>query len=150
MIEEKIEQYIKPSLESLGYELWGCQYIPQGNNALLRIYIDKDGGIGIEDCEQVSRVVGALLDVEDPISGQYRLEISSPGIPRPLFYSWQYQRYQGEWAEIRLSKPIDGQRKFAGIIVSADEHKLVLKTNDTFHEFLFSSIAKAHLDASIK
>lgn len=150
MIEEKIEQYIKPTLQSMGYECWGCQYIPQGNSALLRIYIDKADGIGIEDCERASRQIAAILDVEDPIPGEYRLEISSPGIPRPLFYNWQYQRYLGKWVEIRLSRPIEGQRKFSGIIMSADEHKVVIKTNDESKEFLFSTIAKAQVEITEK
>ena len=148
MIEAKIEQYLKPSVESMGYELWGCQYLSQGSRALLRIYIDKADGIGIEDCEAVSRCVAALLDVEDPISGQYQLEVSSPGIPRPLFYSWQYQRYVGEWVEIRLIKPIEEQRKFVGTIVSADADKLVLKVDETTREFPFSAIAKARLSTN--
>ena len=150
MIEAKIEQYIRPSLESLGYELWGCQYLSHSRHSLLRVYIDKADGIGIEDCELVSRHISALLDVEDPISGQYRLEISSPGIPRPLFHPWQYQRYIGEPIEIRLIKPIDGQRKFVGVVVSADDHQLVLNIDSATQAFLFSTIARAHLVTDLK
>lgn len=149
MIETKIEQHIKPNIESLGYELWGCQYIGQGRHALLRIYIDKADGIGIEDCERVSHCVSAILDVEDLISGQYRLEISSPGIPRPLFYHWQYERYIGEQVEIRLFKPIKGQRKFSGIIVSVSENTLQLKIDEMTQEFSFSMITKAALLLSV-
>ncbi|MDP3562207.1 MAG: ribosome maturation factor RimP [Legionellaceae bacterium] len=145
MIQDKIEEYIRPTLEDMGYELWGCQYIPQGRHALLRIYIDKADGIGIEDCEQASRQISALLDVEDPISDNYSLEVSSPGIPRPLFYFYQYQRYIGDEVEIKIVKPIEGKRKFTGVIVSADEHMLVLNMDDKQQDFLFSTIVKAHL-----
>ncbi len=149
MIESKIEQHIKPNIESLGYELWGCQYIAQGRHGLLRIYIDKADGIGIEDCERVSHCVSAILDVEDPISDQYRLEVSSPGIPRPLFYDWQYQRYIGELVEIRLLKPIKGQRKFSGNIVSLNGDTLQLKIDEAIQEFSFSMITKALLHLAV-
>jgi len=145
MIQDKIEQHIRPTLEDMGYELWGCQYLAQGRNALLRVYIDKADGIGIEDCEQVSRQISALLDVEDPISGHYSLEVSSPGIPRPLFYSSQYQRYLGDVVEIKVVKQVQGKRKFIGTIVSADERILVLDVDHVQQSFPFSTIVKAHL-----
>lgn len=145
MIQDQIEQHIRPTVESLGYELWGCQYLAQGKHAMLRIYIDKADGIGISDCENVSRHVSALLDVEDPISGHYSLEISSPGMPRPLFYSTQYQQYKGETVEIKLVRPVAGKRKFVGVIVSADEQTLVLNVDNEPQDFLFSTIVKAHL-----
>jgi len=147
MVETKIETLIRPSIESMGYEFWGCQYIPQGAYSLLRIYIDQSQGIGIEDCEKVSRQISALLDVEDPISGHYGLEVSSPGIPRPLFYSEQYQRYIGETVEIKLTQPIAKQRKFTGTIVTADEHELVLDLGEGLGQqnFSFTTIAKALL-----
>lgn len=147
-METKIEQYIKPSIEDLGYELWGCQYIPQGRHALLRVYIDKENGIGIEDCERVSHCVSAILDVEDPIKAEYRLEISSPGIPRPLFYVWQYMRYIGESVEIRLLKPLQGQRKFVGMIEAVSDDVLVMKIGESSQEFFFSNITKAWLHPS--
>jgi ribosome maturation factor RimP len=147
MIKDDIEHLLRPTIESMGYELWGCEYLAQGKHSLLRVYIDKDDGIGIDDCEQVSRQVSALLDVEDPISGNYSLEVSSPGIPRPMFYNEQYQRYLGQEVHIKLFKPVTGQRKFTGTIVSANETTLVLDVNGTQQEFLFSNIVKANLGA---
>jgi ribosome maturation factor RimP len=119
----------------------------QGRYALLRVFIDHAGGVGIEDCEKASRQISAVMDVEDPISGQYSLEVSSPGIPRPLFYREQYQRYIGELVEIKLAKPIAQQRKFTGKIVSADEQNLVLDLDGDSGQqvFSFNAIAKAHL-----
>lgn len=146
MIQNKIQDLLEPVVVDLGYVLWGCEYLAQGRHALLRIYIDKDTGIGIEDCERVSRQVSALLDVEDPISGNYSLEISSPGIPRPLFKSEQYNRYIGQVVEIRLFKPMDGQRKFQGKVISADDNTLILACNVEHDEerkaFVFSNITK--------
>ena len=145
MIQREIEQLIKPTLESMGYELWGCDYLAQGKHSLLRVYIDKADGIGIEDCEKTSRQVSAILDVEDPISGNYSLEVSSPGIPRPLFHSSQYQRYVGMEAQIKLFKPVNAMRKFVGTIVSVDEQTLVLSIDNKQQDFLFSNIVKANL-----
>ncbi|HVT62106.1 MAG TPA: ribosome maturation factor RimP [Legionellaceae bacterium] len=146
MIQTKIELLIRPSIESMGYEFWGCEYRSQGRYSLLRIYIDHARGIGIEDCEKVSRQISALLDVEDPISGNYSLEVSSPGIPRPLFHKEQYQRYIGEEIEIKLSTPLNKRRTFTGRIVSANEH-LVLDLGDELGQqsFSYTTIAKAFL-----
>ena len=145
MLQDEIEQLLRPTIESMGYELWGCEYLAQGKHSLLRIYVDKEDGIGIADCEQVSRQVSALLDVEDPVPGNYSLEVSSPGIPRPLFSSRHYQRYIGLEVHIKLFKPVVGKRKFIGTIVSADEGALVLDIGGTQQDFLFSNIVKANL-----
>ncbi|KTD04549.1 ribosome maturation factor RimP [Fluoribacter gormanii] len=145
MIQEELEHLLAPTINDMGYELWGCEYLSQGKHSLLRIYIDKADGIGIEDCEAVSHQVSALLDVEDPISGNYSLEVSSPGIPRPLFKKWQYQRYIGHDVQIKTFKPIEGKRKLLGTIVSASDDVLVLKINNEDKELLFSNIVKASL-----
>ncbi len=144
MVQDEIEQLIQPTIESMGYELWGCEYLAQGRHSLLRIYIDKAGGIGIEDCEQVSHQVSSILDVEDPIPGNYSLEVSSPGIPRPLFHGWQYERHIGQTIQFKLFKPVEGKRKFSGTIVSASD-VLVLDIDGTQQEFNFSNIVKANL-----
>ena len=145
MIQREIEQLIQPTLSDMGYELWGCEYLAQGKHSLLRIYIDTAAGIGMEDCEKVSRQISAILDVEDPISGNYSLEVSSPGIPRPLFHSRQYQRYMGLEVQIKLFKPVNAKRKFLGTIASADEQTLVLTIDNKQQDFLFSNIVKANL-----
>ena len=145
MIQTEIEQLIQPTVESMGYTLWGCEYLAQGKHSLLRIYIDKAEGIGVEDCAIVSRQVSALLDVDDPIPGNYSLEVSSPGTPRPLFHSFQYQSYVGLDVQIKLFKPVAAQRKFVGTIVSTDESSLVLMIEGEQQSFLFSNIVKANL-----
>jgi ribosome maturation factor RimP len=145
MIQDELIQLLSPTINEMGYELWGCEYLSQGKHSLLRIYIDKEDGIGIEDCQEVSKQVSALLDVEDPIPGNYSLEISSPGIPRPLFSSWQYVRYIGLEVQIKTFKPVNGKRKLSGTIVSASESAVVLNINDEHQELLFSNIVKASL-----
>ena len=145
MIQTEIEQLIQPTVESMGYELWGCEYLAQGKHSLLRVYIDKADGIGVEDCVQISHQVSALLDVDDPIPGNYSLEVSSPGIPRPLFRFNQYQQYVGLEVQIKLFKPVSAKRKFVGNIVSADEVTLVLMIDNEQQDFLFSNIVKANL-----
>ncbi len=145
MLQDEIEQLLRPTIESMGYELWGCEYLAQGKHSLLRIYVDKEDGIGIADCEQVSRQVSALLDVDDPVPGHYSLEVSSPGIPRPLLGYLHYQRYVGRDVHIKLFKPVAGTRKFFGTIVSANQDKLVLDVSGIQQEFLFSNIVKANL-----
>lgn len=145
MIREDLEQLLEPTITDMGFELWGCEYLSQGRHSLLRIYIDKPEGITIDDCQDVSHQVSAVLDVEDPIQGNYSLEVSSPGLPRPLFKSSQYERYAGEMVEIKVYKPVDGKRKLLGTIVSATESTLVLEVNGAQLDILFSNIVKAHL-----
>jgi ribosome maturation factor RimP len=144
-VENKIAELLRPLLEDMGYELWGLEFLAQGKHSVLRMFIDKKEGIGVEDCQNVSHAVSAMLDVEDPIAGQYALEVSSPGIPRPIFYRWQYQRYLGENVQIKLYQPIAGRRKYVGTIVSAHEDELILLMGETEQHFPLSNIVKANL-----
>lgn len=145
MIRKEIEQLLKPTIEDLGCILWGCEYISQGKHSLLRVYIDKDDGIQIDDCERVSHQVSALLDVEDPIPANYRLEVSSPGIPRPLFHPWQYEKYIGQEIQIKLFKPVAGKRQIKGILLAVNENSIILEFSNEQQEFLFANIVKAFL-----
>lgn len=146
IIQDKIQALLGPTIESMGYVLWGCDYLAQGQHSLLRIYIDKKEGIGIEDCERVSRQVSALLDVDDPISGHYSLEVSSPGMPRPLFRREQYQDYIGQDVQLKLLTPIAGKRKFTGALVSVGEEVIVVDLGENLQEVPFSNIVKAYLN----
>lgn len=145
MIQDEILNLIRPSIEEMGYEVWGCEYLKQGYSALLRIYIDSEKGIGISDCERVSRQAGAVLDVHDPLPGDYRLEVSSPGIPRPLFYSEQYSRYIGQKVQIKLSRTMMGKRNIVGTILAVNDAQLTLMVDETEQTFLFANILKAKL-----
>lgn len=145
MIQRDIEALIQPLLEALGYIFWGSEYQTQQGGALLRIYIDKPDGIRLEDCEYVSRQVSALLDVEDPISGRYALEVSSPGIPRPLFKPGQYAAYLGQAVQLRLGRPMNGSRKMTGEIVHVNDETLTLQIGEEQVCIPFSYIMKAQL-----
>ncbi|KTD28737.1 ribosome maturation factor RimP [Legionella israelensis] len=145
MIKDKLKQLLEPVIEDAGYQLWGIEYLAQGKHSLLRIYIDKPEGIGIDDCERVSKQVSSLLDVEDPISGNYNLEVSSPGISRPLFFTWQYKKYIGSDVQLKLIKPLKNKRKITGTIASVSDDAVVLEIDQEQHEILFSAIAKANL-----
>jgi ribosome maturation factor RimP len=145
MIRDDLEQVLLLAINGMGYEFWGCEYLSQGKYSLLRVYIDKPEGITIDDCQEVSRNISAVLDVEDPIPGNYSLEISSPGIPRPLFKDWQYSRYIGHEVQIKTAKSVNGKRKIVGIIVSVSEQSVVLDTEHQHQELFFSNIVKASL-----
>ena len=120
-IADKVLSIINPSIKDLGYELLGIEYIPSGKHSILRLYIDSEDGIGVDDCEIVSRQVSAIMDVEDPITGQYNLEVSSPGIERPLFVVAHYMRFLGHDVRLRTFRPIEGRRNFTGAIGSVSE-----------------------------
>ncbi|GFZ75886.1 ribosome maturation factor RimP [Pseudohongiella nitratireducens] len=136
---------LQPAIEVLGLELWGVEYLTKGRSALLRVYIDSEEGVTIDDCEKVSRQISAILDVEDPIAGEYTLEVSSPGLDRPLFAAEHYTAYVGEVINVRLSSPIDGRRKFKGVLNSADPQKIVMTVDNQPVEILFSQIEKANV-----
>lgn len=135
---------VVPVVEAMGCEFWGLEYLSSGRSAMLRIYIDNDP-VTVDDCEKVSRQVGSLLDVEDLISSEYTLEVSSPGLDRPLYTLEQYERYVGEDVALRLRFPFEGRRKFKGRLVGVEGEDILLVVED--HEFLFpiSSIEKANI-----
>ncbi|MFD3299830.1 ribosome maturation factor RimP [Aquipseudomonas alcaligenes] len=131
---EQLQAMLAPVVESLGYECWGVEFISQGRHSLLRVYIDHANGILVDDCEAVSRQVSAVLDVEDPISSEYTLEVSSPGMDRPLFTLEQFARHVGEQVKIKLRSPFDGRRNFQGLLRGVEDQDVVVLVDD--HEFL--------------
>lgn len=142
----EITQMIGPTVEALGVELWGVELISQGRHSILRVYIDKENdGIGIEDCEKVSRQISGIFDVEDPISGEYTLEVSSPGMDRPLFNEGQFARYVSELVSLRLRTPINGRRNFKGKIQKVEEGRLFLLVDNEEIDFPVLAIDKANL-----
>tara|TARA_R110001592_G_scaffold340841_1_gene629446 strand:+ start:7926 stop:8462 length:537 start_codon:yes stop_codon:yes gene_type:complete len=166
-----LEDLIRPIVEGLGYEFWGMEHLAQGKHSLLRIYIESQGGtqksvssdvelseegevedsnvsesgVALGDCERVSRQVGAVLDVEDPISGDYTLEVSSPGMDRILYNLSQYERYKGYHVAIKLRMAYEGRRKFSGIISGIEGRDVIVQADQ--EEFLFpiESIEKANI-----
>jgi ribosome maturation factor RimP len=145
MKNEKITGLIEPSIEDLGYSLWGVEYVPQGKHSVLRIYIDKETGIGVGDCQRVTRQVSTVLDVENPIQGQYTLEVSSPGLERPLFKKAQYEQSVGKKVQVKLGQPIENKRKYIGHIEKIDNDMLVLKVGDEMISMPLDNVTKANL-----
>ena len=144
-MHEQLDQLINSTVVGLGFELWGYEYRPHSESALLRIFIEKEGGISIDNCTQVSRQIGAALDVDDLIPVAYILEVSSPGIDRVLFTPEQYRGYIGDQLKVRTRSPIDGRRNFRGSLEAVtDTHVSVQVDNETF-EIPFDVVDRARL-----
>jgi len=146
-LEEKLEQLLAPTIESMGFELWGIEYIPAGKHSTLRIYIEKEGGVNVDDCSDVSRQVSAIMDVEDPISSAYNLEVSSPGMDRQLFKPEQFTRYKGEQVQIRTSIAVLGRKRFKGPMLTVTEDGIEVEVDAELYEIPFDLIEKANLVA---
>ena len=131
---EQLQALLAPVVEALGYECWGVEFLSQGRHSLLRVYIDHANGVLVDDCEKVSRQISGVLDVEDPISSEYTLEVSSPGMDRPLFTLEQFARHAGELVKIKLRSPFEGRRNFQGLLRGAEEQDVVVLVDD--HEYL--------------
>lgn len=144
---KKVYDVILPVTEGLGYELVGIEWLPQGGHSLLRVYIDTESGINLDDCERLSHQVSGVLDVEDVIAGQYRLEVSSPGIDRPLFTAAHFEQFSGAAVKLTCSVPINGQRKFKGVIESVIGPTLKLTVDDKVLDISIQNIQKANLIA---
>ena len=123
----KVRDLIEPTVSALDLELWGIEYSVQGKYSVLRIFIESDAGITIDDCEKVSRQVSAILDVEDPIAGEYTLEVSSPGLDRRLVKATHFERFAGERVKVKLKRLVDGRRNFKGRLVPAKPYTVWLK-----------------------
>jgi ribosome maturation factor RimP len=131
MSDETLNALIEPVVIGLGYQLWGIEKVQQGRRVTLKVYIDAKDGVTIEDCAKVSRQVSGLLDVEDPISGDYLLEVSSPGIDRRLFKPEHFDLCKGEKIQVTLRQAFEGQRKWKGVLCGLDEGDAVLRVDDT-------------------
>jgi len=142
---DELQALLQPTVVGLGYELWGVEFLRQGRRSVLRVFIDSPDGITVEDCATVSRQLSALLDVEDPISGEYTLEVSSPGMDRVLFTAEQFARYVGEEVSVRLLRPLQGRRKFKGPLLSANSDELVLVQDGQELRLPMDAIDKAQL-----
>ncbi len=145
--EQKLTELLRPAVEETGKSLLGIEYISAGNNSILRLFIDHENGIDVDDCAEVSRQVGALLDVEDPISSEYNLEVSSPGVDRPLFEIAHFQAVVGEIVNIKLSIPLNGRRKFKGPLVAIENNNLIIEVDSIDYELPIGNVDKANLVA---
>jgi ribosome maturation factor RimP len=140
-----IKAMILPTVEALGYELWGCVYTTQGQRSVLRVYIDSEQGIKLVDCERVSRQISALFDVENPILTRYNLEVSSPGLNRPLFTTEQFQRFVGYKVSVQTHTAMGNQRKFKGLLKSTTEQGIVLNLEGEDLTLTWNNIMRANV-----
>jgi len=145
LLSEKLTRIIEPALIGLGYELVLLEYSPGVRTGTLRLFIDSPSGIGMEDCEKVSREVGALLDVEDPIQKAYHLEVSSPGLDRPLVKPEHFLKFVGEKVRVQTLAPIGRRKKFPGVIVSANQHEVVVNVDGEQFHIPLADIERARL-----
>lgn len=128
--EQKTEEILLPLVEVHGFELVDVEYVKEGGNWYLRAYIDKPGGITVDDCEVISRALSDLLDEKDFIDEAYILEVSSPGLGRPLKKEKDYIRSMGELVEVRTYRPIDRQKEFTGVLCAYDEDSVTIELDD--------------------
>ncbi len=142
---EHLVSLIEPIVKGLGYECVGIEYNPHPQHGLLRVYIDTEKGILLEDCSKVSHQLSGVLDVEDPITSNYELEVSSPGAERPFFKLSQFKQYTGSTVTINLFKPIDKQRKITGQIEKVEDEIVLLQQAGQRFEIPFQAMSKARL-----
>src|SRR5690606_18140489 len=145
-IEKNLIELLEPAVAAMGCELLGIEYRGNPKNALLRLYIDKPGGVDLDDCRRVSHQVSGVLDVDDPISTRYTLEVSSPGLDRPIFKAADYDRFAGEKVRLRLQPPLDGRRRLAGVLRGLRGDQVVIEENGVEINVPLSQIDKANLE----
>jgi ribosome maturation factor RimP len=146
-MKNRLFDLLEPVAAGLGYELIEIEFGSAGRNSVVRVYIDRtDGaGIGLDDCERVSRAIGAVLEAEDPIGHEYQLEVSSPGFDRPLRTAAHFARYAGSEARIELAAPIEGRRRFRGKLGAVEDGKVTIEVDRREWKLPLAGISKARL-----
>ncbi len=142
---EHLRNLIEPVVESMGYECVGIEYNPHPKHGLLRLFIDSENGVQMDDCAEVSHQISGILDVEDPIQGNYQLEVSSPGLDRPLFKLAHFEQFVGSQVTVNLFRPIDNRRKITGLIISVEGEVVKLQGQNQLFEVPFQAMTKARL-----
>ena len=144
-LEQTLTELLTPAVEALGFELLGIEFVRAGKHSTLRLYIDHPDGITVDNCADVSHQVSAVLDVEDPISTEYNLEVSSPGMDRPLFREAHYQAVIGETVSVRLRMPMDNRRNFKGKVQSVENGTLTVEVDGQPYALAIANIEKGNL-----
>ena len=145
----QIEPLIEPVVNSMGYELWGCDFREGANKAFLRVYIDKQAGVSLDDCARVSHQLSGLLDVEDPIDKPYTLEVSSPGLDRPLLREAHYRRYVGHRIKLRLRWLVEGRRKLVGELLEVMDGNIRVTEDDAEYNIPLDAVQRARLEPDL-
>jgi len=142
----QLQEMLEPVAQSMGFELWGIEYLSQGKDSILRIYIDGENGVSVDDCALMSHQASGILDVEETISGTYSLEVSSPGLDRLLFKLEHYQAYVGQVLRIKLRMPFDGRRNFKGQLKGVEEEDIVIEVDNEEYLLPIDYIDKAQIE----
>jgi ribosome maturation factor RimP len=140
-----LEQLLRPVVKAMGYQFWGLDFSPQGRGALLRVYIEAEQGITLDDCGRVSHQLSGVLDVQDPIRAPYTLEVSSPGLDRPLFRPEQFRRYLGHRIRVRITGLVEGRRNFVGELLAVRDGDILLRQDHTDYTLALEAIERARL-----
>jgi len=143
--ERELETLLSPTVAALGLRVWGIEYLGQGKHSVLRIYIDRDEGVTIEDCEAVSKQVSEVLDVEGTLTSSYTLEVSSPGMDRLLFKPEQYAESIGETVDVRLNYPFEGRRRVVGALTGLENDEMVVQVEDSEYQIPLSNVQRARI-----
>jgi len=144
-LEEKLTEMLEPGVEALGFELVGIEFVRAGKHSILRVFIDHENGITVDDCADVSHQVSAILDVEDPISTEYNLEVSSPGMDRPLFKEKHYIESVGEVVQVRLSMPMGDRRNFKGKVLACEDGMISIEVDGQQFQLAVANIEKGNV-----
>ena len=145
MTGQELAALLEPTVEQLGYEITDLEVRLGGKSGLVRVFIDRPEGIGLDDCEKVSRAISALLDIEDPVPGHYDLEVSSPGLDRKLTKVEHFQRFTGETVKVEMRFPIEGRRRFKGTLVSVESENIVVEVDGKPYSLALAAIHTARL-----
>ncbi|MBU2977127.1 ribosome maturation factor RimP [Alteromonas sp. C1M14] len=144
-LEEKLTDMLEPGVEALGYELVGVEFVRAGKHSILRVFIDHENGVSVDDCAEVSYQASAILDVEDPINTEYNLEISSPGLDRPLFKASHYDDAIGEIIQAKLTVPMDNRRNFKGKLLACENGMISIEVDGQQFQLAVANIEKANI-----
>jgi ribosome maturation factor RimP len=145
-MKDRLFGLLEPVVAALGYELLDVEYASAGRHSVLRVYLDRaGGGIGLDDCERASRAIAAVLEAEDPIGHEYRLEVSSPGFDRPLRTPAHFERFAGSEARLELAVPIEGRRRFRGKLGSVTDGMVRIEVDGREWQLPLAGISKARL-----
>jgi len=143
---EEVQQVVEPILRSQGFELVDVEYRREPQGWVLRIYLDREGGVTLDDCAEVSGEIGAVLEIKDLVSNPYVLEVSSPGLTRPLKKPEDFNKFSNRLVKIKLFEPLEGQKNFKGTLLGLEGEKVHLEIEGRVYELPLQRIAKANLE----
>ena len=148
-VVEKLKDKIKNILVKQGFDLYHLEYVREGGQNILRVYIDKDTGVALNDCVSISRLVSEMLDMEDPITEEYTLEVSSPGVFRTLFTKEHFDRYMNTEVAVKLSALVEGKKKYEGVLKGFDGESLTLEVDNNSVTLPMSKVSMVTLNPTL-